>query len=85
MQGDTLENVEKDLKCIFETGEYIFISSCGEKSTEIALRHVPSANKKCWNNELISDFVRKLGFLDQDKEEGKQIKRFLHINEVHIL
>ena len=39
-------------------------------------------DKKCWNNEQISDFVRKLGFLDQGKEEGKQIKRFLHINEV---
>ena len=62
------------------------MSACEEESTEIFLEHVPSlGNKKCWNNEQISDFVRKLGFLDQDKEEGKQIKLFLHVNEVSLL
>ena len=56
------------------------------KSTEIILEHVPSlGDKKCWNNKQISDFVRKLGFLDQEKEEGKQIKRFLNVSEVKSL
>lgn len=35
-----------------------------------------------WNAEQISDFVRKLGFLDTEKEGGDKIKDFLHINEV---
>ena len=39
--------------------------------------------KENWNREQINDFVRKLGFLDAQKEGGDQIKHFLHINEVH--
>ena len=35
-----------------------------------------------WNREQINDFVRKLGFLDAQREGGEQIKHFLHINEV---
>ena len=35
-----------------------------------------------WNEEQINDFVRKLGFLDTQKEGGDKIKHFLHINEV---
>ena len=35
-----------------------------------------------WNSEQISDFVRKLGFLDTEKEGGDKIKEFLHVNEV---
>ena len=35
-----------------------------------------------WNREQINDFVRKLGFLDAQREGGDQIKHFLHINEV---
>ena len=37
---------------------------------------------QCWNSEQINDFVRKLGFLDTEKEGGDKIKHFLHINEV---
>ena len=37
-----------------------------------------------WNREQINDFVRKLGFLDAQREGGNQIKHFLHINEVSI-
>lgn len=44
--------------------------------------HVVS-RKENWNREQINDFVRKLGFLDAQKEGGDQIKHFLHINEVH--
>lgn len=35
-----------------------------------------------WTREQINDFVRKLGFLDTQKEGGDKIKHFLHINEV---
>lgn len=41
------------------------------------------SRKENWNREQINDFVRKLGFLDAQKESGDQIKHFLHINEVH--
>ena len=44
--------------------------------------HVVS-RKENWNREQINDFVRKLGFLDAQREGGDQIKHFLHINEVH--
>ena len=37
-----------------------------------------------WNSEQISDFVRKLGFLDTEKEGGEIIKRFLHLNSVRL-
>ena len=39
-------------------------------------------NMQHWNSEQINDFVRKLGFLDTEKEGGNKIKHFLHINEV---
>ena len=38
--------------------------------------------KERWSKEQIDDFVRKLGFLDAEKEGGKKIKHFLHLNEV---
>ena len=43
-------------------------------------------NFERWNTEQIGDFVRKLGFLDKEKDkgEGDKIKHFLHVNEVHI-
>ena len=40
------------------------------------------SKKENWTREQIDDFVRKLGFLDAQREGGDQIKRFLHINEV---
>ena len=51
---------------------------CEGKATQVV-------NVQCWNNEQISDFVRKLGFLDTEKECGDKIKHFLHINEVCML
>ena len=41
-------------------------------------------NFERWNTEQIGDFVRKLGFLDKEKDkgEGDKIKHFLHVNEV---
>ena len=35
-----------------------------------------------WSGEQIDDFVRKLGFLDKEKEEGRErIIAFLHFNQ----
>lgn len=41
--------------------------------------------KEIWNQEQIEDFVRKLGFVDRDKEETGEdkIKSFLHLNQVN--
>lgn len=39
--------------------------------------------KEKWNSEQIGDFVRKLGFVDKDKEKGgERITLFLHFNQV---
>lgn len=131
-QGDTLENVAKELHCIIKTGYYIFCTpDASSNVTEIMLKYTPSAshqscptsslqssqpssledveavplheqtfpdvvlqqesqnthntpvvNVQHWNSEQISDFVRKLGFLDTEKEGGHDIKHFLHVNEV---
>ena len=35
-----------------------------------------------WNSEQIGDFVRKLGFMDTEKEGGEKIKHFRHISAV---
>ena len=35
-----------------------------------------------WNFEQIGDFVRKLGFMDTEKEGGDRIKHFRHISGV---
>ncbi len=35
-----------------------------------------------WNSEQIGDFVRKLGFMDTEREAGEKIKHFRHISSV---
>lgn len=127
LQGDTLENVAKELDCIITTGKYLFLSlDISTSRTELMLEYSPShshqspppphpqpssledqevpqvrvfprvisrlnsqngpevvgVNAERWNGEQISDFVRKLGFLDTEKEGGDTIKHFLHVNEV---
>ena len=37
-----------------------------------------------WNSEQIGDFVRKLGFMDTEKEGGKKIKHFRHLSTVSL-
>ena len=37
-----------------------------------------------WNSEHIADFVRKLGFLDTEREGGDRIKFFIHLNSVSL-
>jgi len=119
-QGDTLQNVAKELECIVDTGIYIFTltSDASGGKAEVMLEYVPSTDSavlnatsmeeggtprtlprstsypesgtglnaakrvESWSQEQINDFVRKLGFLDTQKEGGAKIKHFLHINEV---
>ena len=130
-QGDTLENVAKELDCIITTGYYLFHTT--SNVAELMLEYSPSTfhqstpppplfpssqpstledpkalplqmqtlqresqsgheremtqmvNVQHWNSEQISDFVRKLGFLDTENEGGDKVKHFLHINEVCML
>ena len=44
-----------------------------------------SSGKERWSKEQIDDFVRKLAFLDAEKEGGDKIKHFLHLNEVALI
>ena len=37
-----------------------------------------------WSEDQISDFVRKLGFLDAEGTAASQIKTFLHLNQVSV-
>ena len=36
------------------------------------------------SREQINDFLRKLGFMDKEKEGGDLIKQFLHLSQVHV-
>lgn len=57
------------------------VGSCME-SQNGDVTEVTQAKKECWNHEQISDFIRKLGFLDEEQEGGEGIKHFLHVSEV---
>ncbi|KAL5475165.1 hypothetical protein EMCRGX_G027231 [Ephydatia muelleri] len=138
-EGDTFQNVEKDLDSIIQTGHYQFEFSsteaivislhyCHASSAQATLSSQPSSleegppqrpqagtkdgkkgsgiaqaalsgqpfgmeteagknddkessSKERWSKEQIDDFVRKLAFLDAEKEGGDKIKHFLHLNE----
>lgn len=117
LQGDTLENVAKELECVIRTGTYTFhLGGTDDVDGSMLLEYEPAStavssptltpqlegaelpsfaliesragsdmmSRKTWNLEQIGDFVRKLGFLDKDKEEkeGNKIKHFLHLSQV---
>ena len=134
LQGDTLENVAKELECIIETGNYtICLEVCpgvdlyGEIKAQLFLEYTPysitssstnifSSTSSTTNtttsspsihvltvshqevavsqenhmhcrmerktDEQIKDFVRKLGFMDREKDERNFIKQFLHVSQV---
>ena len=46
---------------------------------------VRDAVEQTWNDEQISDFVRKLGFLDAEGAEGEKINHFLHLHQVRTI
>ncbi len=124
-QGDTLQNVAKELDKVLETGYYSFkLPTDGE--AQMILEYVPSTSQTSntfeegvdggttvrsrassshtsklepqtsdlergiskrskpeqWNSEQIGDFVRKLGFMDTEREGGEKIKHFRHISSV---
>ena len=43
---------------------------------------VEEVRKEKKNSEQIRDFVRKLGFVDEEKKGGDQIRHFLQLNQV---
>ena len=50
---------------------------------DAANAHVEETIKEhAWNEELVSDFVRRLGFLDADATVKDQFDRFLYSNQV---
>lgn len=114
-----MENVDKELECILESGHYTFKRDISDtRIAYIMLEYIPATYKpgesileengfvntsevpllqhqdsqtesekkmssfEKWSEEMINDFVRKLGFLDTESGRGRKIKRFLHINEV---
>ncbi len=40
------------------------------------------AQVESMNIDQVKDFVRKLGFMDKEKEGGDKIKHFLHLSQV---
>lgn len=44
--------------------------------------NVKSRKKQCLNDDQINDFLRKLGFIDKEKEGDHSIKNFLYLSQV---
>lgn len=98
MQGDTLQGVASELRCVLETGFYRFhfSSSIDYVSGSVQLLYMPHIYQNVeelvvmpslsgmvvWTDEQISDFVRKLGFLDAEGDTEWLIRQFLHLNQV---
>ena len=98
LQGDTIENVANELDCIMRTGHYINQYKEGEIGTkgkmllefdvttslQATQEDLDTPRKEKWTSQQISDFVRKLGFMDKDRdsEKGRLIIHFLHTNQV---
>ncbi len=122
LQGDTIQNVAKELDKVLETGQFSFkLPSDGR--AHMILEYIPSSSQgpsleevdgggttvrtrtsssrpeqlkfsdseggvgkrskaEQWNSEQIGDFVRKLGFMDAEREGGEKIKHFRHISFV---
>ena len=109
-QGNTFENVAKDLEYIVNTGCFKFEFGEREadnregrllleyKSPIPTLQQITTISQlegsekesevifqvKSMNIEQVKDFVRKLGFMDKEKEGGDKIKHFLHLSQVLI-
>ena len=125
IQGDTLQNVAKELDKVLWHGYFSFklpidgdaqmtiefsppsiLTSSLEDASSSAVSQIPSSSKlsqvepnpdnveegtgkgsksEQWSSEQIGDFVRKLGFMDTEKEGGEKIKHFRHISAVSSL
>lgn len=100
LQGDTLQGVASELRCVLESGFYRFhfSSSIDYVSGTVQLLYIPHTYQNLeevtmpslsgmvvWTDEQISDFVRKLGFLDAEGDTEWHIRQFLHLNQVRSL
>lgn len=58
--------------------------STTSSSAQTSMNELNVNRKETWSSEQIRDFVRKLGFIDKDRDSGQQklIAQFLHTNEV---
>ena len=73
---------------------FLEFTPSGEPSSAMEVRGEPesqgeqvlgnNAKVERWNTEQIGDFVRKLGFMDTQKEGGEKIKHFRRISEVKL-
>ncbi len=54
----------------------------GDSEGEVSKR---SIKLQQWNSEQIGDFVRKLDFMDTEREGGEKIKHFRHISSVSMI
>lgn len=69
-------------EAVISQGSLTYPRSQSRSGSAAAEGPVTTSNVQRWSSEQISDFVRKLGFQDTEKEGGDRIKHFLHINEV---
>ncbi len=58
---------------------YSQISKLEPETSDLVIKRSKSEQ---WNSEQISDFVRKLGFMDTEREGGEKIKHFRLISSV---
>ena len=95
LQGDTLQEVASELRCILESGFFRFhfidyVSGSVQllytphlyQNTEEVMEMPSLSGMVVWTDEQISDFVRKLGFLDAEGDTEWLIRQFLHLNQV---
>ena len=54
----------------------------GQSDTARPQPRVHKERKERKNAEQINDFLRKIGFVDSEKEGGEFIKQFLHLSQV---
>ena len=91
-QGETLENVSKELKRVMENGHFKLIIKCkqiiyiskldGGGLDECHSKFVLHCVSETWNIEQIDDFVRKLGFLENQTTDVDQAKSFQQLYQV---
>ena len=99
VQGDTLQGMSTELKCVMESGYYQFVFPSADSVKAVVelvydphstryqnvgeIRDDPTVPTEVkLNEEQISDFVRKLGFMDVEGDSHYLKNRFLHLSQV---
>ena len=92
-----MQGVSAELRCVMDTGYYQFVfPSADSVKAIVELIYVPHSTrylgvgeepavptKLKLNEEQISDFVRKLGFMDVEGDSQFLNNQFLHLNQVN--